>query len=232
MDGMKNLGTRLLLLCGLVAIVFAGLFIAYPIVYQQAAGKAVLDTLSKDDFSPNTFDPNYIEELGAINPNCVPYYENSGSGNDPIDNELSDFVKPYPLSDFLCGNQSDVASTTLSDGKVLYFVDPLVVGFCGSGGCPYFALLEEKKGLVRHVIGFDFYSDAGSTTTISMERDTDGSVFGFLSFPKTGEVDVYWHMSSECGTTNTYTFDKHDNPILISASDSCLPGKGILYPTK
>ena len=172
--------------------------------------------------------------LAKVSPNCAKYYGTLGQGPDPITNELSDFVNLYPLSDFLCGDYSDIASTTLADGKVLYFVDPIAIGSCGSGGCQYYPLLEEKPGLVRHIRGFDEYSypERGITYTPPLQKDVDGTVFGFLSFPKNGEVEAYWHLSAECGITNIYKFNIKDEPVLISAFDNCLPGDGTLYQSR
>ncbi len=173
------------------------------------------------------------QQYAKINPNCALYYENLGVGTDSFSVELSDFTNLHPLADFLCGKYSDVMKMTLSDGKTLYFIAPISSLGCGSGGCTYYPMLEVRPGVVRHLRGFDAYSDAGSTTTATVQKDTDGSVFGFLSFgSQRHSVDVYWHESAQCGTTNTYAFNSKDEPVLISASDSCLPGKGILYPTK
>ncbi|MHB8860116.1 MAG: hypothetical protein ACYC48_00035 [Minisyncoccota bacterium] len=157
--------------------------------------------------------PSILDEEGQqyakVSQNCALYYENAGTGKDSFSMELSDYTNLHPLSDFLCGTYSQTAKMTLSDGKTLYFVN--IAPFdCGSGGCTYYPLLEEKKGLVRHLRGF-----AG--------QDTDGTVFGFLSVdPAKHSMSVYDKIG-QCGTTNTYTFTATDTPTLVSSSDSCLP---------
>lgn len=153
-------------------------------------------------------DSGYSANLALVNLNCAKYYESAGQGPDPISNELADFTNLHPLSDFLCGKYSDDVSMTLADGKVLHFVN-IATFECGSGGCTYYPLLEEKKGLVRHIQGF-----AG--------QDAGDSVFGFPSIdPIRHTVSIYWHESAQCGTTSTYTFNSKDEPVLISTKDTC-----------
>ena len=151
------------------------------------------------------------QQYAKVSQNCALYYENVGIGTDLFSKELSDFTNLHPLSDFLCGKYSDVTKMTLTDGKTLYLIAPISSLGCGSGGCTYYPLLEEKRGLVRHLRGF-----AG--------QDADGTVFGFLSIdPTKHSVSVYWHESAQCGTTNIYTFSATNMPILASSSDSCAP---------
>ncbi len=176
--------------------------------YQHATQKVVVPTVSSATSSNDA--------PSDMSPNCAAYYNNAGNGTDPIDTELADFTNLHPLSDYLCGSYSDVLKTTLADGKVLYFVDPIAQESCGSGGCTYFPMIEERPGAIRRIRGFTGGSDAG-----------DDSVFGFLSFPKKGVVEVYWHESATCGTTNTYGFTATDTPYLISTSDSCSQEGGV-----
>lgn len=193
---------------------------------------APTDVLQPMDNSQSDSDSSSLP-FPTTNTNCLAYYNGSGVGTDTLSMELADFSDLHPLSDFLCGANSNATSTTLADGKTLYFVAPITRLGCGSGGCTYYPLLEEKSGLVRHIRGFTSYSDYGSTSTASASQDADGSLFGFLTFDsKAHTVSAYAHENAQCGTTNTYAFSATDTPVLISASDSCLPGNGILYPTK
>lgn len=151
------------------------------------------------------------QQYAKVSQNCALYYENVGIGKDLFSKELSDFTNLHPLADFLCDKYSDVMEITLSDGKTLYFVAPISSLGCGSGGCTYYPFLEEKKGLVRHLRGFT-------------GQETDGTVFGFLSIDLVRHsVSVYWHESAQCGTTNIFTFNSKDEPVLFSSSDSCTP---------
>ena len=173
--------------------------------------------------------------LSKISPNCAKYYNNLGVGNDPINNELSDFINLHPLSDFLCSEYSMIQpKIKLADGKFLHFVSPVFLLNCGgSGHCTYYPLLEEKPGLVRHIRGFTWYDDAGSTSTISVSQDTEGTIFAWeISYDPLSNTLVVDDSQLDCGTKNVYKFNSKDEPILVSAVDSCLSGNGVLYPVK
>ncbi len=160
----------------------------------------------------------FIEEnnagLAAISTNCANYYEIDN--NNSLKNELADFINLHPLSDFLCGEFSSVEKVNFVNGKTLYFVAPVRLLDCGNGGCTYYSLLKEQPGLVRHIRGFDGYSD-----TDSFWKDADGSVFGHLSFDPVKETVSVYHEVGNCGTTNTYKIEINSIPVLIDAYDSC-----------
>ena len=159
----------------------------------------------------SSFPKEENQQYAKVSQNCALYYENVGIGTDLFSKELSDFTNLHPLSDFFCGKYSDAMKMTLSDGKTLYFIAPISSLACGSGGCTYYPLLEEKRGLVRHLRGFT-------------GQDIDGTVFGSLSIdPTKHSMSTYWHENAQCGTTDTYTFSATDTPVLASSSDTCMP---------
>ncbi len=193
-----------------------GLVIIIPLLifswYQYSNKKVMTLATVATSTQPSAIDEDG-QQYAKVSQNCALYYENVGTGTDTFSTELSDFTNLHPLSDFLCGKYSDVMKMTLSDDKTLYLIAPIFSLACGSGGCTYYPLLEEKKGLVRRIRGFTQNDEGG-----------DGSIFGFPSLdPLKHLVSVYWHESAQCGTTNTYTFTATDTPILISSSDSCSP---------
>lgn len=218
--------TNLNLTYGLCAIAIVAIVFAW---YQNQNKKIVVTPVAVATSTQYTAVNN--EEavaLSKINPNCGKYYEDLASGNNPIDKELTDFTNLYPLSDFLCGDYSMIQpKAKLPDGKILHFVAPVFLLDCGaSGHCTYYPLLEEKPGLVRHIRGFTWYDDTEPTP------DTDGTIFAWEISYDSSTNTLTVDDSHSCGTKNIYKFNAKDEPILISASDSCLQGNGTLYQLK
>lgn len=181
--------------------------------------------------TPNPYDADQqeqIKELAAISPYCVDYYTSTSTAPDP-----SEFTTARPLSDYTCGSFSNVQTMTFPDGKHLYFVAVNTSLDCGSGGCTYIPLLEVVPGSVKRIRGFNTYSDDGSKPiTPIYSEDTNGSVFGFLSFDnKNNLVIMYEHETASCGIENIYqVIDSNPRPLLTAAYDTCLDnGTTTLY---
>lgn len=163
-------------------------------------------------------------ELSAIRKDCGLYSPFSNEENNPIKTKLTDFTNLYPLSDFLCGEKSNIAKVTLANGKNLYFIAPVTMFDCGNGGCTYYPFIEEQSGLVRHLRGFDKYE---ITTpyydhTKGFSEDINGSVFFKIlhAYPKTWTL-VLEDEIGNCITTNTYKIAADGTPQLIRAYDAC-----------
>jgi hypothetical protein len=158
-------------------------------------------------------DQQYAVDLAKVNPNCAKYYETSGQGPDPIDNELASSTDLHPLSDFVCGDYSDIQSKAkLPDGKFVHFVAPVGSINCGaSGHCNYYPLLEEKPGLVRLMRGFASYNDDGSVS-----QNPDGTIFAWdISYDSSRNTLLVDDTHAGCGTQSTYKFNAQDEPTLV-----------------
>ena len=175
---------------------------------------AILDRFGKENNA----------RLAKISADCANYsnYYEPGDNN-PIAKKLTDFTNLYPISDFLCGEDSNVEKMILANGKSLYFITPVRFLECGNGGCTYYSFIEEQQGMVRRIRGFgEYWPDLESTSTQPRYyEDTDGSFFGHVSFDTTkGTVSIY-HEIGECGPTNIYKVKIDGTPVLINTHDSC-----------
>ncbi len=188
------------------------------------------EKLSQTEVVATTTDPydaEHIKELTAISKNCIGNYNAIVSTSTDNFAAFSDFTALHPLSYYTCGDFSDVQTMTYPDGKHLYFVAVDTSLNCASDGCMYIPLLEVTPGAVKHLRGFNSYSYGGDygwdTTTPGYHRDTDGSIFGFLTFEsKNNLVIAYEHDSSTCGIENIYqvTDDKFP-PLFLASYDTC-----------
>ncbi|HEY4500877.1 MAG TPA: hypothetical protein VJI70_01235 [Candidatus Paceibacterota bacterium] len=190
--------------------------------FQQNDCKEALQRA--EDYNSGNIDPTIkkIIDDAVDSASCRKNYE--AGDNSPM-KKLADFNNLYPLSDFLCGEDSNVIKMTFVDGKTLYFVAPIRMFDCGNGGCSYFSFLEEKPGLVRRIRGFDGYSVTVPyyDHTPIFHEDVEGVVFArILSFDSAkGTISVYDEIG-DCGITNTYKVRTDGTPVLINAHDSCL----------
>jgi hypothetical protein len=195
---------------------------------SPTAETATTSTTSVDTAtSTDSYDAEQVKELAAISKYCVDYYTSSGTENVPS----SDFTTARPLSYYTCGDFSNIQTMTLSNGMHLYFVAINTSLDCGSGGCGYIPLLEVAPGSVKRLRGFNTYTDDGSMPIKpDFSADTDGSVFGFLTFEaKNNLVVVYVHQSSSCGMENIYQI-LNSTPTLTGAYDTCPAAKPtVLY---
>lgn len=189
------------------------------------------DKLSQTEVVATTTDPydvEHIKALTAISENCVGNYEAVVSTSTDNFAAFSDFTGLHPLSYYTCGDFSDVQTMTFPDGKHLYFVAVDTSLSCASDGCMYMPLLEVTPGNVKHIRGFNSYSYDGdygwaATSTPYYHYDTDGAIFGFLTFQsKNGLVIAYERDSSTCGIENIYqvTDDKFP-PLFLASYDTC-----------
>ena len=215
-----------------------GVVIGVGVVVIGLIGTATLVTW-RDSFQENApqeqFDKEFDDkwdkisanihaELSAIRKECALYSPFVSEEKDPIKAKLADFTKLYPLSDFLCGKQSNVIKITLINGKNLYFIAPVRMFDCGNGGCTYYPFIEEQPGLVRHLLGFNKYE---ITTpyydhTKVFSEDMEGSVFFKMlhAFPETWTISIDDEIG-DCITTNTYKIAGDGTPKLIRAYDAC-----------
>lgn len=193
-------------------------------VLHYTTKSAVQISQNGEATTTNTYDANQqeqIKELAAISPYCADYYTSTSTATDP-----SDFTIAHPLSYYTCGDFSDIQTMTLPNGKHLYFVAVNTSLDCGSGGCTYIPLLEVATGSVKRIRGFNTYSDDGSKPiTPEYSKDTDGSVFGFLTFENKNDLVIaYVHDNASCGTENIYQI-LNGAPVLTATYDTCLAPK-------
>lgn len=176
-----------------------------------------------EDYASGNIDPT-IKKIIDDAVNSAVCRNNYEAGDNSPSKKLTDFNNLYLLSDFLCGEDSNVIKMTFINGKTLYFVAPIRMYDCGNGGCSYYSFLEEKPGLVRRIRGFNGYEVTVPyyDHTPIFHEDTEGVVFArILSFDsEKGTISVYDEIG-DCGITNTYSVVTNMDPTLIEAYDNC-----------
>lgn len=210
-----------------VGIVVIGLVVAATLVTWRDSfhENAIQEQFDKEfDDKWDKIRAKIHTELSAVSEDCALYSSYSVGASDPINTKLADFINLYPLSDFLCGDHSNIAKVSLSNGKNFYFIAPVRKFDCGNGGCNYYPFIEEQPGLVRHLRGFDKYEVAVPyyDHTQVFSEDNNGSVFFKMLhfYPETWTLSIDDEIG-DCITTNTYKIADDGTPQLIRAYDAC-----------
>lgn len=205
-----------------IGLVGAAIFVTWGNSFHEDAQMSEIDKEFDDKW--DKISAEIHAELSAIREDCGLYTSDGSEENDPINTKLADFANLYPLSDFLCGEHSNVAKVTLANGKNFYFIAPVRMFDCGNGGCTYYPFIEEQPGLVRHLRGFDKYEVAVPyyDHTQVFSEDINGSIFFKMlhAYPKTWTLSIDDEIG-DCITTNTYKIATDGTPQLIRAYDVC-----------
>ncbi len=118
----------------------------------------------------------------------------------------------------------DVPTLSLGNGKKLFFVILDPGADCGSGGCTYSAFVGTNLNtlnLKNPIGGFDSYSLDCSTDKVTMSKNTDGTVFGFLKTDSAHSiVRIYYHLDATQGTEDIYHIAQDGSPTLIASYDN------------
>lgn len=197
-------------------------------LYSRSERGTADDSKTTTPISYDAFDQKYITELAAIRPGCADRYKSVLAHTNTSVPDKSNFSVLRPLTDYTCGEFSDITTMPLADGKTIYFVAVHTNTDCGAGGCWYSAFLEEKPGLVLQLQGFNGYSTDYQINRMepTLSPDPQGQVFGVLSVNKANGVvkvkQIMW-----CGPymENIYQIVT-DRPTLIASyeykNDGCI----------